>query len=440
MGSGRRHKARRSRRARRCPIRWQVLWKRAMSTRAPSASWMTRPARTRRAGVARAAHPRAGRRQRRGLLPGAARARCGRDRRRRRAGGVAAVCADRRPSRRWRARTATKRDACSTCSRASMRMRRRCRGCAMVCDVAQERADQGGGGVSLKPHRCATPSASPARAAAPGGHAHAAPAHAPGRAGSRASGRRRRPSHLRLRSRRRRPWWRRRLQRRGAGAAAPAQRCGATLPACARAIAASRAACRSPSPSRPTARSATCAPLSAQPEGVFEAGGAGGGGALALRGHRSARQHHAHADVPPAAEPNELIGWPCRAQRRQCRHDFHRLRLLETVEHETAPSPTWTVLWLHGLGADGNDFAPIVPELVRRDWPALRFVFPHAPVRAGDDQQRHAHARLVRHRQSTSTLRRQPRRRGRRGRVGGAGRGADRARSTSAASRPSGSC
>ncbi|MGQ4582389.1 alpha/beta hydrolase [Lysobacter sp. F60174L2] len=56
-------------------------------------------------------------------------------------------------------------------------------------------------------------------------------------------------------------------------------------------------------------------------------------------------------------------------------------QFLETVEHETGPSPTWTVLWLHGLGADGNDFAPIVPELVRKDWPALRFVFPHAPVR-----------------------------------------------------------
>ncbi|MGQ4660434.1 dienelactone hydrolase family protein [Lysobacter sp. F6437] len=56
-------------------------------------------------------------------------------------------------------------------------------------------------------------------------------------------------------------------------------------------------------------------------------------------------------------------------------------QLLETVEHETGPSPTWTVFWLHGLGADGNDFAPIVPELVRKDWPALRFVFPHAPVR-----------------------------------------------------------
>ncbi len=56
--------------------------------------------------------------------------------------------------------------------------------------------------------------------------------------------------------------------------------------------------------------------------------------------------------------------------------------LLQTVEHETGTDPRWTVLWLHGLGADGHDFAPIVPELVRRDWPALRFVFPHAPQRA----------------------------------------------------------
>ena len=55
--------------------------------------------------------------------------------------------------------------------------------------------------------------------------------------------------------------------------------------------------------------------------------------------------------------------------------------LLQTVEQETGPAPQWTVLWLHGLGADGHDFAPIVPELVRPHWPALRFVFPHAPVR-----------------------------------------------------------
>ena len=56
--------------------------------------------------------------------------------------------------------------------------------------------------------------------------------------------------------------------------------------------------------------------------------------------------------------------------------------LLECVEHQTGQQPAWSVLWLHGLGADGNDFAPIVPELVRREWPAVRFVFPHAPVRA----------------------------------------------------------
>ena len=56
--------------------------------------------------------------------------------------------------------------------------------------------------------------------------------------------------------------------------------------------------------------------------------------------------------------------------------------LLECVEQETGPAPAWTVLWLHGLGADGHDFAPIVPELVRAHWPALRFVFPHAPMRA----------------------------------------------------------
>ncbi|TXH76070.1 MAG: alpha/beta hydrolase [Lysobacteraceae bacterium] len=55
--------------------------------------------------------------------------------------------------------------------------------------------------------------------------------------------------------------------------------------------------------------------------------------------------------------------------------------LLETIEHETGPAPAWSVLWLHGLGADGNDFMPIVPELLRGGWPAIRFVFPHAPVR-----------------------------------------------------------
>ncbi len=54
---------------------------------------------------------------------------------------------------------------------------------------------------------------------------------------------------------------------------------------------------------------------------------------------------------------------------------------LDFVELQTGPKPTWTVVWLHGLGADGHDFEAIVPELVRPNWPSIRFVFPHAPVR-----------------------------------------------------------
>jgi len=54
---------------------------------------------------------------------------------------------------------------------------------------------------------------------------------------------------------------------------------------------------------------------------------------------------------------------------------------LPAIEIETAPNPRHAVIWLHGLGADGHDFEPIVPELVDRAWPALRFVFPNAPVR-----------------------------------------------------------
>jgi phospholipase/carboxylesterase len=51
------------------------------------------------------------------------------------------------------------------------------------------------------------------------------------------------------------------------------------------------------------------------------------------------------------------------------------------VEVETGRSPTASVIWLHGLGADGHDFEPIVPELVAPGERALRFIFPHAPVR-----------------------------------------------------------
>lgn len=55
--------------------------------------------------------------------------------------------------------------------------------------------------------------------------------------------------------------------------------------------------------------------------------------------------------------------------------------MLDCVQTETGVAPKFSVIWLHGLGADGNDFGPIVPELIARDWPAIRFVFPHARVR-----------------------------------------------------------
>ena len=53
--------------------------------------------------------------------------------------------------------------------------------------------------------------------------------------------------------------------------------------------------------------------------------------------------------------------------------------LLETIEIESGPSPRAAIIWMHGLGADGHDFAPIVPEL--RVPVAVRYVFPHAPMR-----------------------------------------------------------
>ena len=53
---------------------------------------------------------------------------------------------------------------------------------------------------------------------------------------------------------------------------------------------------------------------------------------------------------------------------------------LETIEVESGPNPTAAVIWLHGLGADGNDFVPIVNELDLSGCPPIRFVFPHAPT------------------------------------------------------------
>ena len=57
------------------------------------------------------------------------------------------------------------------------------------------------------------------------------------------------------------------------------------------------------------------------------------------------------------------------------------MKALETVTVETGPSPKFAIIWMHGLGADGHDFEPLVPELLEDGMPALRFVFPHAPVR-----------------------------------------------------------
>jgi len=54
---------------------------------------------------------------------------------------------------------------------------------------------------------------------------------------------------------------------------------------------------------------------------------------------------------------------------------------METIEIQTGAQPAAAVIWLHGLGADGHDFEPIVPELRLRATTRIRFVFPHAPLR-----------------------------------------------------------
>ncbi len=55
--------------------------------------------------------------------------------------------------------------------------------------------------------------------------------------------------------------------------------------------------------------------------------------------------------------------------------------MLETIDIQTAPAPTASIIWLHGLGADGHDFESVVPHIVAARERAWRFVFPHAPVR-----------------------------------------------------------
>ncbi len=54
---------------------------------------------------------------------------------------------------------------------------------------------------------------------------------------------------------------------------------------------------------------------------------------------------------------------------------------LDSIIIETQNEPDAAVIWLHGLGADGSDFAPIVEQLQLPSHDAIRFIFPHAPVR-----------------------------------------------------------
>ncbi|NEN75340.1 carboxylesterase [Pelistega sp. NLN82] len=54
---------------------------------------------------------------------------------------------------------------------------------------------------------------------------------------------------------------------------------------------------------------------------------------------------------------------------------------LETIEQQTADTVQYSIIWLHGLGADANDFVPIIPALNFSPSIGIRFIFPNAPVR-----------------------------------------------------------
>jgi phospholipase/carboxylesterase len=53
---------------------------------------------------------------------------------------------------------------------------------------------------------------------------------------------------------------------------------------------------------------------------------------------------------------------------------------LPAIEIETAPNPAFAVIWMHGLGANGQDFVPVLPHLHLPPELAVRFIFPHAPA------------------------------------------------------------
>ncbi|MFT7530301.1 MAG: phospholipase/carboxylesterase [Gammaproteobacteria bacterium] len=62
-------------------------------------------------------------------------------------------------------------------------------------------------------------------------------------------------------------------------------------------------------------------------------------------------------------------------------NNLHAADKIEMVELLHGVNPQWVVIWLHGLGADGNDFVPIVPDLGLPESVSVKFLFPHAPVR-----------------------------------------------------------
>jgi len=88
---------------------------------------------------------------------------------------------------------------------------------------------------------------------------------------------------------------------------------------------------------------------------------------------------HKNAE-PVKAKPTQHDGGDCRFAR-SLEHLLPFGTVLDTIDIETATSPTAAIIWLHGLGADGHDFEPLVPEIVARGERAWRFVFPHAPIR-----------------------------------------------------------
>lgn len=59
--------------------------------------------------------------------------------------------------------------------------------------------------------------------------------------------------------------------------------------------------------------------------------------------------------------------------------NHHMNPLLPAIEVETGEMPSFSVIWMHGLGADGSDFEAVVPELGLDDCSGIRFIFPHAP-------------------------------------------------------------